>query len=160
MRTWNLSSLNELENTVALNFDKPARKRSISAGAKVSRVKSGFTIVVAAAAVSAVLLMQTPQVSSASVSVESAYSSVAQSIPRLKPPLANIFEGRFVGGWSQHEEDAALGAMSKTKHMGEVGYDEEELVAMAHANQQEDFEGNVPRLPSSEIRQIIRKRRS
>jgi len=71
--------------------------------------------------------------------------------------LADLFTERFDDSWSAEEEQRALEAMAAT-HQDSAEYNEQELLDVALANQQESFETDIPRLTPDKIVRILRKR--
>lgn len=157
MKVWNLSTLDELETPVLLKFQKTPRGRRLS---QSSRVKSVIVVLAAGAAISTAVLLHYPTVSAASISVAQQDPFVAQSLPRIAPPLSDMFAGRFSDAWSREQEHAALQAMSHTFSKKPPEFDETEMVDAALANQQESFATDVPRLSRDEVHKAIGKRRS
>jgi len=156
VRIWNLSTLNELEASVVGTFQRRSRLRPHVS--RSSSLKTTLTVATAALAVSASLALPWPHISTASLSINAAEPAVvAQSVPRIAPPLSDLFEGRFSSSWSAEEERRALERMAVT-YKGAAEFDEGELLDVTLANQQESFEAGVPRLTPDRILRIIRKR--
>lgn len=156
MRTWNLSTLDELETRVVVKFQRQPAGRQLS---RSSRVKSAFSVLAVGAVMTTAVLLHYPSVSAASISVCEREPVIAQSLPKIAPPLSDIFVGRFSGGWSIEEEQTALRAMSDTYSKKPPQFDETEMVDVALANQQDSFATDVPRLSRDEVRKAIGKRR-
>src|SRR5436309_863424 len=113
MRTWNLSTLDELETKVVMKFQETPKQRQ--RGRHSSKPNFGLSLaVVLATAVSGFVPLQCPRVSAESVSLEAVATSVAQSIPRISPPFAELFENRFADGWSPEQEKLGLRAMARS----------------------------------------------
>ena len=157
MRVWNLSTLDELETPVVIQFQQQPASRPRS---RSSRVKSTFNVLAIGAVMTTAVLLHYPSVSAASISVFDREPVIAQSPPKIAPPLSDIFVGRFSQGWSIEEEQTALRAMSDTYNKKPPQFDEAEMVDVALANQQESFATDVPRLTRDEVRKAIGKRRS
>lgn len=153
MRVWNLTTLNELEAPVVGRYQEKSAPRARVSDS--SRLKTTFKVAAAVVAVAGIAL-RFPQVSSTCLEVK-ADIGIVQSIPRIQPPLAKFFSGAFGGSWSAEEEQRALDAMVAT-HNESVEFDEEELLDVAAANQQEGFESDIPRLTPDKILRTLRKR--
>jgi hypothetical protein len=98
-----------------------------------------------------------PRISTTSLEINAEPAGIAQSVPRVSPPLAELFAGRFDQSWSAEEERRALEAMGATRE-DSAEYNEQELLDVAFANQQEGFDSDVPRLTPDKIVRILRKR--
>lgn len=160
MKTWNLRTLDDLENTVVLTFQIRPLKRRLPKHPKSSRVKSAFEVAVVATALSASIWLQTPRVSKTSIRIEADGTSIAQSIPRSLPPLSALFANQFSAGWSREQEELALRHMSTTFVPGGPELDEEELIDVLLANQHESLSEDSARLSADEVRRIVKRRRS
>ena len=155
MRVWNLGTLSELEPTVVGTFrERPASRSRISGS---SRLKASFNVAAAAIAVSAALALPFPRISTTSLSLMAEQGGLIQSVARIAPPLAGVFAGRFGESWSAEQEQRALEAMAATRNSS-LEYDEQELLDVALANQQESLGGDVPRLTPDSVVKILRKR--
>lgn len=153
MRIWNLSSLGELGPTVVATFQEAPKTRiSRSTG-----LKATFTVAAAVVAVATATALPLPQLSTTSLSVFSQPNALIQSIPRIPPPLASLFADRFGTSWSAQDEECALEIMAANRS-NSAQYDEEELLDVALANQQESFAADIPRLSPEKVARILRKR--
>lgn len=154
MRVWNLSTLSDLEPIVVGTFrEKPPSRARISGS---SRMKTSLTVAAAAIAISSIVALRSPRLSTTSLALVSDPGGLVQSVSRIAPPLESLFAGRFSGSWSRDQERESLEAMAATKRGSE--YDERELVDVALANQQESFDSDVPRLAPDKVARILKKR--
>jgi len=113
-----------------------------------------------AVGLTAAFALRYPAVSTPVVSISRAETNIAQSLPRISPPLSALFGGRFADSWSEEEEARTLQAMAATHLKRPAEYDEAEMLDVVLANQQESFASDVRRLERREILQIVKKRRS
>ena len=154
MRVWNLSTLSDLEPIVVSTFREKPRSRIRISGS--SRMKTNFTVAAAAIAISTIVAIRSPYLSTTSLALVSEPRGLIQSVSRVAPPLENIFAGRFSGSWSIEQEQESLEAMVATRRTSE--YDEGELLDVALANQQESFARDIPRLAPDKVVRILKKR--
>lgn len=157
MRIWNLNTLSELDSPVVLTFKSRPKHRGVSGS---SSIRAGFPVAIAAAVLSAAFLLPYPSVSGTAISLVPEDVNIAYSLPRVQPPLEDVFKNRFKGSWSIQDEEKALAAMAGTHSKKPAEFDESESVEVALANQQESLNLDVPRLPKNEVINIVRKRRS
>jgi hypothetical protein len=159
MRIWNLSELSDLNQTVV--DDSPA----VTLGRKYGLKKPAldlkpFKVLAGVASVAVSLSFGIATVNSSTVRLPNWSAAVVRTAPNLKPPLENMFIGRFDSEWTEANEHSLVNQIAENRLARKALDPPADLALFIFSNQQEDVSLESPRLSLTAIQQLVRKRKS
>mgnify|MGYP000014156866 CR=1 FL=1 len=157
MIIWNLPEISELEEIVAVTYDNPQRQSRSPARetSKAMRVKILSVIV----PLVSYFTIGVVQVNSQEITLPQSATAVAQSIPEEKPPLDELFQGRFDNDWTPEQENKLLASMEQGRQAQSKEALVEQTIDTIYWNQQEGLSLELPRLDRANIAKLVRQRK-
>jgi hypothetical protein len=159
MRLWNLSEFNDLTQVVVDEIPKITRVRQ-RAMRRPSSTQERFKVLGGVASIVISLSIGNAIVNQSVVRLPNWSAAVVQSVPNVKPPLEDMFAGRFSADWTETKETALLGKVVDNLLTKNAAIVKDSIVSFVHSNQQESIALQSPRLSLATVEQIVRKRKT
>jgi len=160
MRIWNLNEPATLTEVVVDEF-KPAFKPANHIRPRAScPIKFQSVKVLASVATFALTLSYGKTVvNHGSVRMPNWSVAIARSAPDIKPPLDELFAGRFDSEWTQIAERALINEIVENRLTKNVPTGTNTIASFIHSNQQENVRLESPRLSLGAVQELVRKRK-
>ncbi len=153
MRSWNLSSLEDLEPSVLTAQPASTSVRG-RAARPVLRRSSSVRVVMSVAALAAISYSVAVTGTSTTISIRQSDVQLLSNVDADRPPLDVIFGGRFTSDWTRTREDELLNEAVRRS----AGPRDQDLLNLIHATQQESLSDDVPRLSDDDVAKLIRRK--
>ena len=154
---WNLTEFSELEERVLSPYEISKVKRSQYE--IVSATKKLVGIAVTATAITMSLGITGIELNDQSFRSPISSVYVAQSGIEQRPPLEEMFAGRFDGEWSTELENMLLETVESNRKELTTAELREQAVDSIFYNQQEGVSGEEERLSREEVEIIVKERK-